>query len=105
MMLTLRPTEQRKGATTTVSENVDFPVLVVNNSTEVDTLLWNFIAAMTNVKNGETAKKQVKDITATTYKWNSTSDTDDTNPNLCRSGQSQPYRKLKQENLYHSECL
>lgn len=34
---------------------------------------------MTNVKNGETAKEQVKDITATTYKWNSTSDTDDTN--------------------------
>lgn len=69
-----------ESATTTVSENVDFPVLVVNNSAEVDTLLWNFIAAMTNVKNGETAKEQVKDITATTYKWNSTSDTDDTTP-------------------------
>ena len=69
-----------ESATTTVSDKVDFPVLVVNNSTEVDTLLWNFIAAMTNVKNGETAKKQVKDIIATTYKWNSTSDTDDTNP-------------------------
>lgn len=68
-----------ESATTTVSENVDFPVLVVNNSAEVDTLLWNFIAAMTNVKNGETAKEQVKDITATTYKWNSTIDTDDTN--------------------------
>lgn len=68
-----------ESATTTVSENVDFPVLVVNNSAEVDTLLWNFIAAMTNVKNGETAKEQVKDITATTYKWNSTIDNDDTN--------------------------
>ena len=67
-----------ESATTTVSEKVDFPVLVVNNSAEVDTLLWNFIAAMTNVKNGETAKKQVKDITATTYKWNSTSDTNPT---------------------------
>lgn len=68
-----------ESATTTVSEKVDFPVLVVNNSAEVDTLLWNYIAAMTNVKNGETAKEQVKGITATTYKWNSTSDTDDTN--------------------------
>lgn len=68
-----------ESATTTASKNVDFPVLVVNNSAEVDTLLWNFIAAMTNVKNGETAKEQVKDITATTYKWNSTIDTDDTN--------------------------
>ena len=67
-------------ATTTVSKNVDFPVLVVNNSAEVDTLLWNYIAAMTNVKNGETAKKQVKDVTATTYKWYSISDTDDTTP-------------------------
>lgn len=68
-----------ESTTTKVSKNVDFPVLVVNNSAEVDTLLWNFIAAMTNVKNGETAKEQVKDITATTYKWNSTIDTDDTN--------------------------
>lgn len=67
-----------ESATTTVSKNVDFPVLVVNNSAEVDTLLWNYIAAMTNVKNGETAKEQVKDITATTYKWNSTSDTNST---------------------------
>lgn len=68
-----------ESTTTTVSENVDFPVLVVNNSAEVDTLLWNYIAAMTNVKNGETAKKQVEVIKATTYKWSSTSDTDDTN--------------------------
>lgn len=68
-----------ESATTTVSENVDFPVLVVNNSAEVDTLLWNFIATMINVKNGETAKEQVKDITATTYKWNNTIDTDNTN--------------------------
>ena len=64
-----------ESATTTVIENVDFPVLVVNNSAEVDALLWNFIAAMTNVKNGETAKEQVKGITATTYKWNSTNST------------------------------
>ena len=64
-----------ESATTTVSANVDFPVLVVNNSAEVDTLLWNYIAAMTNVENGETAKKQVKDITATTYKWSSTNST------------------------------
>lgn len=65
-------------ATTEVDKKYDFPILVVNNSAEVDTLLWNFIAAMTNVKNGETAKEQVTDITATTYKWNSTSDTNST---------------------------
>ena len=69
-----------ESATTTVSEKVDFPVLVVNNSAEVDMLLWNYISAMTNVENGETAKKQVKGITATTYKWYSISDTDDTTP-------------------------
>lgn len=68
-----------EGTTTTVSENVDFPVLVVNNSAEVDAMLWNYIAAMTNVSSGDIAKKQVKEITATTYKWSSTSDTDDTN--------------------------
>lgn len=58
-----------ESATTTVSKDVDFPVLVVNNSAEVDTLLWNYIAAMTNVSAGTTAKKQVKDIVSTTYRW------------------------------------
>lgn len=61
-----------ESATTTVSENVDFPVLVVNNSAEVDMMLWNYIAAMTNVKNGDTAKKQKTSITATSYKWDTT---------------------------------
>ena len=64
-----------ESVTTTVSEKVDFPVLVVNNSAEVDAMLWNYIAAMTNVENGKTAKEQVKGITATTYKWNSTNST------------------------------
>ena len=61
-----------ESATTTVSENVDFPVLVVNNSAEVDAMLWNYIAAMTNVKSGDIAKTQIKSITATSYKWDNT---------------------------------
>ena len=61
-----------ESATTEVSEEIDFPVLVVNNSAEVDTMLWNYIAAMTNVESGTKAKTQVKSITATTYKWDST---------------------------------
>ena len=56
--------------TTTVDEKFDFPVLVVNNTADVDEMLWNYIAAMTNVKNGTEARTQSKDITATTYKWN-----------------------------------
>ena len=60
-----------ENATTTVDENVDFPVLVVNNTADVDGMIWDYIAAMTNVSNGETAKKQMKDITATSYKWDS----------------------------------
>ena len=60
-----------ESATTEVSEDIDFPVLVVNNSAEVDTMLWNYIAAMTNVESGTKAKTQVKSITATTYKWDS----------------------------------
>ena len=58
-----------ESATTTVIENVDFPVLVVNNSAEVDAMLWNYIAAMTNVSSGDIAKTQIKSITATSYKW------------------------------------
>lgn len=61
-----------ESATTTVSENVDFPVLVVNNSAEVDAMLWNYIAAMTNVSSGDIAKTQKKSITATSYKWDTT---------------------------------
>ena len=60
-----------ENATTTVDENVDFPVLVVNNTADVDGMIWDYIAAMTNVSNGDTAKEQVKDITATSYKWDS----------------------------------
>ena len=55
--------------TTTVGEKVDFPVLVVNNTADVDEMLWNYIAAMTNVKNSTEARTQSKAITATTYKW------------------------------------
>lgn len=60
-----------EAATTEISADIDFPVLVVNNSAEVDTMLWNYIAAMTNVESGTKAKTQVKSITATTYKWDS----------------------------------
>lgn len=60
-----------ENATTTVDENVDFPVLVVNNTADVDGMIWDYIAAMTNVNNGDTAKKRTKDITATSYKWDS----------------------------------
>ena len=59
-----------ESATTEVDDQYDFPILVVNNSAEVDTMLWNYIAAMTNVSTGTAAKALVKDITATTYKWN-----------------------------------
>lgn len=60
-----------ENATTTVDKNVDFPVLVVNNTADVDGMIWDYIAAMTNVSNGDTVKKQTKDITATSYKWDS----------------------------------
>ena len=62
-----------ESATTTVSENVDFPVLVVNNTGDVDTTIWNYIAAMTNVNAGTTAKSQVKNVTAKTYQWKDSS--------------------------------
>lgn len=64
--------QTEEAAATEVSTEIDFPVLVVNNSAEIDTMLWNYIAAMTNVSTGTEAKGQAKDITATTYKWDST---------------------------------
>ena len=59
-----------ESATTTVGDTVDFPVLVVNNTGDVDTTIWNYIAAMTNVNAVTTAKSQVKNVTAKTYQWN-----------------------------------
>lgn len=63
---------KEESATTNVSENVDFPVLVVNNTADVDTMIWNYIAAMTNVSSGTDVKQQIKSITATTYQWDAT---------------------------------
>lgn len=63
---------KEEGSTTTVSENVDFPVLVVNNTADVDTMIWNYIAAMTNVSSGTDVKQQNNSITATTYQWDAT---------------------------------
>ena len=63
-----------ESTTTTVNKNIDFPVLVVNNTADVDSLLWNYIAAMTNVKDGAEVKTQMG-ITATTYRWNNSGET------------------------------
>ena len=63
---------KEESVTTSVSENVDFPVLVVNNTADVDTMIWNYIAAMTNVSSGTDAKQQSNSITATTYQWDTT---------------------------------
>ena len=63
---------KEESATTTVKENVDFPVLVVNNTADVDTMIWNYIAAMTNVNSGADVKQQIQSITATTYQWDAT---------------------------------
>ena len=63
---------KEESTTTTVSESVDFPVLVVNNTADVDTMIWNYIAAMTNVSSGTDAKQQIENITATTYQWDAT---------------------------------
>lgn len=63
---------KEESATTTVNENVDFPVLVVNNTADVDTMIWNYIAAMTNVSSGADVKQQIQSITATTYQWDAT---------------------------------
>lgn len=63
---------KEESSTTNVKENVDFPVLVVNNTADVDTMIWNYIAAMTNVSSGTDVKQQINSITATTYQWDAT---------------------------------
>lgn len=64
--------EEQEGKDSPVTS--DFPILVINNigsSTDADTPIWNYIAALTNVSSATEAKKQVSSITATTYKVDS----------------------------------
>ncbi|MGN0425367.1 MAG: hypothetical protein ACI4FY_08625 [Acetatifactor sp.] len=60
--------EEEKG-TTNVPEGVNLPILVVNSTADANTAIWKYIATLTNVADGETAKGQVLSITAATYKW------------------------------------
>ena len=61
--------QAEEGATTT-AKNVDFPILVLASNANADTVLWTYIAALTNVSSGTVAKDQASGVTATTYKWN-----------------------------------
>ena len=62
--------QAEEGATTT-AKNVDFPILVLaSNAEDADTVLWTYIAALTNVSSGTAAKAQASSVTAATYKWN-----------------------------------
>ena len=69
--LTTYQTEEKQNGTT-VSAEVDFPILVVNNigtNRNVDSDLWNYIAALTNVSSGEIAKEQASEVSVGTYRW------------------------------------
>ena len=54
---------------TTVPSGTDFPILVVSGLANADTEIWDYIAALTNVKDGGTAKGQAESVDASTYKW------------------------------------
>lgn len=89
---------REEGTSSAVDETVDFPVLVVNNTGDADTRIWNYIAAMTNVKDGNTAKAQTADIRAATYQWDSSA------KKFVPSGLCQSERE-QQEDFDRSECL
>ena len=62
----------------TVPENMDFPILVLNrNATDCNTRLWNYIGAMVNVgpvtgySGIENIKRLVNQISVSTCKWDS----------------------------------
>lgn len=84
--LTTYQTEE--GSNTVVPSDTDFPILVVNTNENsiVNTQIWNFIAAMTNVSSGENARAQVKNIDIGSYKWNDSSFTKVTNASLTYTG-------------------
>lgn len=65
--LTTYQKEEQKGGAAPVT--IDFPILVVTSLTDTNTLIWNYIAALTNVASGKDAQGQAKSVTATTYQW------------------------------------
>lgn len=67
-------TYQDEEQTTIESESglaqAKFPVLVINNTADADTLIWNYIAALSNISDGEKARSKADSVNAYTYKWN-----------------------------------
>lgn len=69
--LTTYQTEE-KDNNTSVPSDTNFPILVVSGLAKADEEIWNYIAALTNIQDGDTAKGQADKVTAATYQWGST---------------------------------
>ncbi|MCI6228032.1 MAG: hypothetical protein MR636_04800 [Clostridiales bacterium] len=81
-----------------LKQSGNFPVLVVDNTgnQDVQNAIWSYIAALTNVSDGDTAKGQVADVAVTTYLWKDSAfvktqtstltPTSDDNRFVCKSG-------------------
>lgn len=82
-----------------LKQSGNFPVLVVDNtgSANVQSAIWSYIAALTNVSDVKTAKGQVADVAVTTYLWKDSAfvkktqtstltPTSDDNRFVCKSG-------------------
>lgn len=65
--------QAEEGAITNVPSGVDFPILVLASNADADTVLWTYIAALTNVSSGDVAKSQASEISASTCTWNENS--------------------------------
>lgn len=61
--------QKEEGDATIVPSGTDFPILVVNSLADADTLIWNYIAAMTNVSSGTEAKTQATSVDAKICIW------------------------------------
>ena len=63
--------EENQPLTDELSTSGNFPLLVVDNlgGSKVTEAIWNYIAALTNVRSGADAKKQTASVTPTTYYW------------------------------------
>lgn len=66
-LTTYQKEEKQNGISVPVA--TDFPILVVTGLANADTAIWNYIAALTNVKDIGTAKGQAESIAAVTYVW------------------------------------
>lgn len=93
--------QSEESTSTDVPVEIDFPVLVVNSNENqvVDSLIWSYIAAMTNVKSADMARSNADNLEIASYRWIKDSDESNTGSFIKQATASLNYNSSTKEFL------